>query len=267
VRYIDNVITSNRIFQIIEMIFSRLFLLVAVGILCHFVSCISGHAYFSYPTPRNVYCTNASCTSNGALNAQGPVWGLPVNSTLTAASPTSQTTCNGSALIAAARQGNSYDPGFQGITAASWPAGSLQTLQIFVSETHSPENQTIYPTDGWQILYRDGTQSNSTFSPIAFTYVNVSTNASIGPDPAIGFQLGQIVFATIIVPSTATNDGIFQFFWRNNEVGTGVMWLSCVDVTITALSTTTALGTIPAPSTSSIVVAALLTVVSTILHM
>jgi hypothetical protein len=171
---------------------------------------------------------------------------------LSAQSPTTQTTCNGSTLFANATYGNTYDPGFQGTTAVSWPAGSTQTFQIFISETHSPENQTIYPTDGWQILYRDGTQSGSTFSPILFTYVNVATAPSTGPDPAIGFQLGQIVYATITVPSGTTNDGIFQFFWRNNEVGPGVMWLSCVDVTITAFGTTLA------PSTFSIVFTALL---------
>ncbi len=147
--YILKFITSNRILQIIEMIFSRRFLLVGVGILCHFVSWISGHAHFLYPTPRNVYCANASCTTNGTLDRQGPVWRLPANSTLAAESPTTQTTCNGSALTASASIGNTYDPGFQGTTAASWLAGSTQTFQIFVSQIHSLENQTIYPTDGW----------------------------------------------------------------------------------------------------------------------
>jgi hypothetical protein len=243
------------------MISSRLLILIAVVVLCHFVSRASGHAYFSYPTPRNVYCTNASCVAGGALGAQGPVWSLPANSSLTVESSTSQTTCNGSMLFANVTYGNNYDPGFNGTTAASWPAGSTQTFQIFISETHSPENQTIYPTDGWQIRYRDGTQSNSTFSPILFTYVNVSNVSSTGPDPAIGFQLGQTVFATITVPSGMTSDGIFQFFWRNNEVGPGVMWLSCVDVTITAL------GTSLAPSTFSFVFVALLAAVSAALYM
>jgi hypothetical protein len=242
------------------MLFSRLFLLGTVGILCHFVSLVSGHAYFFYPTPRNVYCTNATCVVGGSSGAQGPVWSLPANTTLIASSPISQTTCNGSNVLAAAPSGSTYDPGFQNKTTASWPAGSSQILKIFISETHSPENQTIYPTDGWQILYRDGTQSNSIFSPLAFTYLNVSTVASTGPDPAIGFQLGQMVSAKITVPSTTTSDGIFQFFWRNNEVGPGVMWLSCADVTITAL------GTIPTPSTLSIVFAVLLAAVSTALN-
>ncbi|CAF1655636.1 unnamed protein product, partial [Adineta ricciae] len=89
----------------------------------------------------------------------------------------------------------------------------------------------------WQILYRDGTIPYSTFTPISFLYVNVSTTSLIGPAPANGFQVGQIVQAQITVPSVATTDGIFQFFWRNNEVGPGVMWLSCADVTITALAT------------------------------
>ncbi|CAF4186653.1 unnamed protein product, partial [Didymodactylos carnosus] len=201
----------------------------------------------------------STCTSNGVAGAQGPVWSLPANSTLVTASPTSQTTCNGSTLAIPAPAGNSYDPGFKGTTVASWPAGSLQTLQIFVSEIHSTENQTVYPTDGWQIRYRDGAQSGSTFSPIAFTYVNVSTMTSVGPAPTSGFQLGQTVLATITVPSTTTTDGIFQFFWRNNEVGPGVMWLSCVDVTITApsttpaLNTTATLGTTPALRTTSAV--------------
>jgi hypothetical protein len=240
---------------------SRIFLLVAVGILCYCVSGITGHAYFSYPTPRNVYCTNASCTSNGSLGAQGPVWNITANSTLLTASPVTQTTCNGSAVLINATYGSTYDPGFSGTTAASWPAGSTQTLKIFISEIHSPENQTIYPSDGWQIRYRDGTQSNSTFSPITFTYVNSSIAASTGPDPAIGFQLGQFVYATITVPSNATTDGIFQFFWRNNEVGPGVMWLSCADVTITAL------GTTPSPSTFSIIFGALLATVGAALIM
>jgi hypothetical protein len=250
------------------MIFSRRFLLVGVGILCHFVSWISGHAHFLYPTPRNVYCANASCTFSGVLGPQGPVWILLANSTLAAGSPISQTTCNGSTLAAPASIGNTYDPGFQGTTAASWPAGSTQTLQIFVSQVHLQENQTIFPTDGWQILYRDGTQANSTFSPIEFTYVNVSTTPSIGPAPTIGFQLGQIVLATITVPSKTTTDGIFQFYWRNNEVGPGVMWLSCVDVTITCGDTTTtggtttSDGTITISSKFSIIVAALLVAVS-----
>ncbi|CAF1451058.1 unnamed protein product [Adineta ricciae] len=220
----------------------------AFVILIHFVSRISGHAYFIYPIPRNVYCANSSCTSNGTLGAQGPVWTLPSNSTLSMTSVTSQTSCNGSSLLISAPLGNTYDSGFNGNTSVSWSAGSLQTLQIFISEIHSPENQTIYPTDGWQILYRDGTIPNSTFAPISFLYVNVSTTSSIGPAPAIGFQVGQIVQAQITVPSVATTDGIFQFFWRNNEVGPGVMWLSCADVTITA----TALATIPTPSVLSI---------------
>jgi hypothetical protein len=241
--------------------FLRRFLLVAVGVLCHFASWISGHAYFSYPIPRNIYCTNATCTINGSLGAQGPVWGLLANSTLSVVSATSQTTCNGSNLASSAPLGNSYDPGFQGKTAVSWSAGSVQTLQIFISETHSPENQVVYPTDGWQIRYRDGTNSSSTFSPIPFTSVNIYTSASIGPAPAIGFQLGQTVSVTITVPSGATTDGIFQFFWRNNEVGTGVMWLSCVDATITGL------GTIPTPSTFSIVFAVLLAAGSAALYM
>jgi hypothetical protein len=234
------------------MISSRFLLVVVVVILCYFVSKISGHAYFSYPTPRNVYCTNASCVTGGTLGAQGPVWTLQANSSLITQSPTTQTTCNGSVVFANAAYGNTYDPGFQGTTAASWRAGSTQTFQIFISETHSPENQITYPTDGWQIRYRDGTQSSSTFSPISFIYVNVSTSASVGPDPAIGFQLGQTVSATITVPSGATSDGIFQFYWRNNEVGPGVMWLSCVDVTITAL------GIISSPSMFSIIFALLL---------
>jgi hypothetical protein len=246
--------------KIIKMLFSRLFLLGTAGILCHFVSVVSGHGYFLYPTPRTVYCTNSTCVEGGASGAQGPVWSLLANTSLMASSPTSQTTCNGSTLLISAPLGGSYDPGFQGTTAASWPAGSSQTLKIFISETHSPENQVTYPTDGWQIRYRDGTQSNSTFSPIAFTYINVSTMASTGPDPAIGFQLGQTVLAQITVPSIMTSDGIFQFFWRNNEVGPGVMWLSCADVTITGL------GTIPSPSTFSIVFAVLLAAVSTTLN-
>ncbi len=221
------------------MIYSHLFLLIGVGILCHFVPRISGHAYFMYPTPRNVYCTNASCTSNGTSGRQGPVWGLTANSTLDAVSPSSQTTCNGSVVLDNARAGDTYDPGFKGATSASWPAGSSQTLQIFVSHIHPTEGQGILPTDGWQIRYRDGTQPNSTFSPIAFIYVNVSTTASTGPYSAIGFQLGQIVLATITVPKNPTSDGIFQFYWRNHAVNTGAMWLSCADVTITSPSTTT----------------------------
>jgi hypothetical protein len=260
VSYIYKVTTSNIILEIIEMIFSRLFLFVGIGILCYFVSLVSSHAYFFYPTPRNVYCTNASCTTNG-IGAQGPVWGLLANTTLAASSPITQTTCNGSVLLAAAPLGNSYDPGFNGTTTSSWMAGSTQILQIFISQIHSPENQTIYPSDGWQILYRDGTQSNSIFSPIPFTYINVLPS-SLGPDPAIGFQLGNIVAASITVPTKATTDGIFQFYWRNNEVGTGVMWLSCADVTIT-----TSLGIIIVSSTFSIIFAALLATISAVLYM
>jgi hypothetical protein len=225
-----------------------------------------------YPTPRNAYCTNASCTSSGALGLQGPVWRLTANSELDAESPTSQTTCNGSAALVNASVGDTYDPGFKGATSASWPAGSSQTLQIFVNHIHSPENQTIYPTDGWQIRYRDGTQPNSTFSPIKFIYVNVSTTASIGPYPASGFQLGQIVLATITVPTNPTSDGIFLFYWRNNEVGAGAMWLSCVDVTITSpttttFGTTTSLGTITVSSAFAIVFAALLVAVNAAFNM
>ncbi len=91
--------------------------------------------------------------------------------------------------------------------------------------------------------------------------MNVSTTPSIGPAPAIGFQLGQIVSATITVPSKTTTDGIFQFYWRNNEVGPGAMWLSCVDVTITSLSIITV------SSKFLIVVAALLVAVSATLNM
>ena len=102
-------------------------------------------------------------------------------------------------------------------------------------------------------------QSGSTFSPIPFIYVNVSTASSVGPAPAIGFQLGQVVLATITVPSIPTSDGILQFFWRNNEVSTGFMWLSCVDVTITAD------GVIPFPSIFSIVVAVILLIAASVL--
>ena len=216
------------------MILAHLVLLVGVGILCHFVPCISGHAYFLFPTPRNIYCANASCTTNGTLGRQGPLWRLPANTTLDEASPSTQTTCNGSDLLDPASNGDTYDLGFKGTTAASWPAGSLQTFQIFISELHPRENQTVYPTDGWQIRYRDGTQSDSIFSPIDFTYVNVSTTSSIGPASASRFQLGQIILATVTVPSNTTSNGIFQFYWRNNQGRGGTMWLSCVDVTITS---------------------------------
>jgi hypothetical protein len=256
------------------MSFFRRFILIAMVILCHFVSKACGHAYFSYPIPRNVYCTNSSCTSTGTLGSQGPVWSLPANSSLSAVS---QTTCNGSTVAANAPYGNTYDPGFQNTAAASWAAGSTQTFQIFISQIHSPENQIVYPTDGWEIRYRDGTQSNSTFSPISFTYGNVSYAASGTPAPAIGFQLGQNISVTITVPSSATSDGIFQFFWRNNEVptsnGTGVMWLSCVDVTITPLGTTTTLGTTTAlgttliPSKFCFIFAVLLAAISATLNM
>ncbi len=271
VNYICKIITSNRIFQIIEMMFSRLFLLVGFGILCQFVSRVSGHAYFVYPTPRNVYCANDSCTTNGELKPQGPIWKLPANSTFETASSVSQTTCNGTDLAVKAPIGDTYDPGFKSTT-ASWPAGSTQTFQIFVSHLHSPENQTIYPTDGWQIRYRDGTQSDSKFSPIESTYVDVSTKPSIGPHPAIGFKLGQIVSARITVPSKPTTDGIFQFYWRNNEAGPGLMWLSCADVTITSSgtsttpSTSTSLGTITVTSTLPVVFAALLIAVNAALN-
>ncbi len=254
------------------MISFHLLTLIAVVIFCHFVSTASGHAYFSYPIPRSAYCTNASCIA-GALGPQGPVWSLPANTSLSAESLTSQTTCNGSMLAANAPFGNTYDPGFQNTTAATWAAGSTQTFQIFISQIHSPENQAIYPTDGWEILYRDGTQSGSTFSPISFTYGNASFTASNIPAPAIGFQLGQNISVTITVPSGATSDGIFQFFWRNNEVGTGVMWLSCVDVTITPLGATTTLGTTTAlsttliPSKFSFIFAVLLADISATLNM
>jgi hypothetical protein len=240
------------------MICLHLSLFFAIDILGPFVSRVSGHAHFVYPTPRNPYCANSSCTITGALGAQGPLWRLTANSSLDDVSPTTQTTCNGSILIAPALLGRTYDPGFQGTTAASWQTGSSQTLQLFVSQSHPIENQTIYPTDGWQIRYRDGTQSGSTFSPIAFTYVNVSTVASMGPMPGGGFQVGQIIFATITVPSNATSDGVFQFYWRNSELISGTMWLSCFDVTITAL------GTISTPSTCLIMLITLLTAVSTI---
>ena len=237
---------------------SPLFLATVVGILCHLPLRILGHGYFIYPTPRNVYCSNTSCTTTGALGPQGPIWSLPANASLVSQSLTTQTTCNGSNLIKAASLGNTYDPGFQSITTASWPAGSTQTLQIFISQLHPIENQTVYPTDGWQIRFRDGTQSDSTFSPIVFTYVNSSIPTSIGPDSGSGFQLGQTVLATITVPSVATTDGIFQFFWRNNEISTGFMWLSCADVTISAVGTNTALVTIPAPSTFTVAFAVVL---------
>lgn len=203
-------------------------------ILCYFVSSAFGHAYFTYPIPRIAYCSNSSCTTDGTLKFQGPLWSLPTNSLLADQSPTSQKTCNGSTLKVAASLGHSYDPGFQGKTAVSWPAGSTQTLYIFISQIHPNENQTGYPTDGWRILYRDGTKSDSIFSPITFTYKNVSYPASGNPAPAGGFQLGENISVTITVPSNATTDGVFQFFWRNNVAANGVMWLSCVDVTITS---------------------------------
>jgi len=215
---------------------------------------------FSNPVPRVVYCSNSSCVTTGGLGSQGPVWGLSANSSLDTESPATQTTCNGTNLLAPARLNfSTYDPGFNGNTAVSWPAGSSQTFAIFISQIHLNENQIIYPTDGWQIRYRDGEQAGSTFSPIPFIYVNVSTTATAGPAPAVGFILGQTVRATITVPPKTTNQGIFQFFWRNNEVGQGVMWLSCVDVTITAL------GTSPVPSIFSIVFMALLTLLGTML--
>ena len=105
------------------MLFYRLFLFIAVNVLCHFVSMVSSHAYFLYLTPRNVYCINVTCTANG-IGAQGPIWGLNTSSTLITASPISQTTCNGSTLAMPAPLGNSYDPGFQNTTAVLWQAGS-----------------------------------------------------------------------------------------------------------------------------------------------
>ncbi len=252
------------------MTFFRLLILIAVVTLCHFVSTASGHAYFSYPIPRNVYCTNSSCTSNGTLESQGPIWRLPANSSL---DTVSQTACNGSTVVANAPLGNTYDPGFQNTAAASWAAGSTQTFQIFISQIHLQENQTIYPTDGWQIRYRDGTQSGSTFSRIPFTYENVSYPISGALAPAVGFPLGQNISVTITVPSGATSDGIFQFFWSNNVVGGGVMWLSCVDITITAVGTTTTLGTTTAlgtnliPSKFSLIFAVLLVAISAALNM
>ncbi|CAF3317389.1 unnamed protein product, partial [Rotaria sp. Silwood2] len=121
-----------------------------------------GHAYFSYPIPRVVYCSNTTCIS-GRIGPQGPVWRLSANSSLDTESLTTQTTCNGTNLLAPAPQNDTtYDPGFNGNTAVSWPAGSSQTFQIFISQIHLTENQTIYPTDGWQIRYRDGEQVDST---------------------------------------------------------------------------------------------------------
>lgn len=243
------------------MTYSHTFLFIGISILCCLVSWSSGHAYFINPTPRSVYCSNSSCTTNGTIGRQGALWGLPANTTLDAVSALTQQTCNGSILLTNASMGDTYDPGFKGTTSASWPAGSSQTFQIFISELHPRENQTVYPTDGWQIRYRDGTKSDSKFSPIPFIYEGVSSNASIGPASATGFQLGQTVLAKITVPSTPTTDGIFQFFWRNNQGRNGTMWLSCVDITITSD------GTIRNLSTFTIVVAALLIAVNMVFNM
>lgn len=229
-------------------------------ILCYFASSVAGHAYFSYPLPRNVYCSNASCTTNGALSYQGPLWSLPTNSLLKDVSPISQTKCDGSVVKFNATLGNTYDPGFQGKTAVSWLAGSTQTVKIFISQIHVQENQTLYPTDGWRILYRDGNQSNSIFSPIPFTYKNALYPISGNPAPAGGFELGETISVRITVPSNVTNDGIFQFFWRNNGIGGGVMWLSCIDVTITAF------GTQLIPSKFSIAFASLLILIISALY-
>ncbi|CAF1241101.1 unnamed protein product [Rotaria sordida] len=238
---------------------SYIHVLIAVGLLSYRAPCVSGHAYFSYPIPRVVYCSDPTCIPGG-IGPQGPVWRLLANSSLDTESLTTQTTCNGTNLLApAAQNATTYDPGFNGKTAVSWLAGSSQTFQIFISQIHLTENQNIYPTDGWQIRYRDGEQADSKFSPIPFIYVNVSTTATTGPAPAVGFILGQTVQATITVPSKTTKQGTFQFFWRNNEVGPGVMWLSCVDVTITAL------GTSLVPSIFSIVFIILLTAIGTML--
>jgi hypothetical protein len=96
--------------------------------------------------------------------------------------------------------------------------------------------------------------------------VNVSTTPSIGPYPGIGFQLGQIVLAKITVPSKPTSDGIFQFYWRNNQGRGGVMWLSCADVTITSDGTITTGGTISISSKFPIVIVALMVAVSAALY-
>jgi hypothetical protein len=203
-------------------------------ILCHasFFFTVSGHAYLVSPIPRNIYCSinETQCVTPFP---QGPVWGLPTGASLATYSPVTLTTCNGSTLLAAAPIGNTDDPGFTTPVPTTWTAGSRQNLTFFVSQIHD-EDQTSFPTDGWQILYRDGANSSNQFQVISSLYNGVNTT---DPHPA-DFQLGETVSVEIIVPNTITDKGEFQFYWRNNEVNpapgvTGVMWISCADVRIT----------------------------------
>jgi len=197
---------------------------------------VSGHAYFSQPVPRNAYPVGSAFTNTNGV-AQGPVFALTTDAVLSTVSPTTLTTCN--ATVAAAAPNNpktnkTYDPGFSGVSPTTWFAGSAQTVSIFVSESHQPENQTIHPTDGFQILYRDGTTA-SQFYPLSITVTNIGTGvhiSGIGPFPTIQWVAGQTVAVGLTVPTTPTLDGVFQFLWRNNEVNTGVLFLSCADVNI-----------------------------------
>jgi len=220
---------------------------------------VSGHAYFSFPVPRIPYCFNTSCQNLGGsapLGAQGPIGNLPTGAVLATYSPTTLQTCNishsgAAGFLAFANLGLTYDPGFTAVS-ATWVAGSTAWISIFVSEAHSPENQTLYPTDGFQILFRDGTNSASLFTPLNLTVYfggNV-IQSGFGPLATIAWFTGQSINVSITVPSVATTDGVFQFYWRNELVASGVLFLSCADIAITVPAVSSS-GSVAVPAVSS----------------
>jgi hypothetical protein len=223
----------------------RNFLVLAlISIAC--MQLVSGHAYFSNPLPREVYCVlNPNCTASGNIGAQGPVWQWPQGQ-LYNVDPITATSCGtGNSTFSGTLTAN---PTGTGTVMATWTAGSTAVVQFFVSETHGSENQATWPlTDGWEIRYRDATSGTSTFAPLTINGITgpgiSSTPAGLpgtGPFPSANFVQGGVVSVTVVVPNQVYTDLEIQFIWSQSglqpALGSGnqrsAMWLSCADVAV-----------------------------------
>jgi len=218
----------------------NLLVLALISIAC--MQLVSGHAYFTTPVPREPYCSNSTtCVNGGALGAQGPVWKWSTG----AAYSTDTVTATSCGTAGGVFVGSAANPTGTATTMATWTGGSTATVSFFISETHASENQTEWPgTDGWEIRYRDATDSTSTFTPFTVTTITgLSSNTGVvtpgtGPFPD-NFVQGNTVTVTVNVPNQAYTDMEIQFIWSQANLhpagGTtlSAMWLSCADVAVT----------------------------------
>jgi len=202
-----------------------IFLLVTLVFAIEQVNC---HAYFSWPTPRNQYCSDpVQCVNGGVIGAQGPVWMFNSSYSIYSGGPSVNCTTDQGQIT-----------GFQIVTTpqirTTFVANQVYSLTVFVSETH-PNNPAI-STDGWQLRGRDANVPGSIFEPVAL-YTPWNNTLSNFPLPAQWFVLGQSIQLTVLAPATPTPNYVYQFVWLNsvlNPTGTypGVAWLSCADVAI-----------------------------------